>query len=53
MPRFRKPKKIEKTKYKFKSTSRFLKPEPRYNNLVLAKLINQVMWQGKDRKSVV
>jgi small subunit ribosomal protein S7 len=47
MRRFRKPKKPEKTKFKFKPTNRFLKPEPRHGNLVLAKLINQVMWSGK------
>ncbi|MBI4603088.1 MAG: 30S ribosomal protein S7 [Planctomycetes bacterium] len=48
--RFRKfKKKTEKTKFKFKfkSTERFLKPEPRYNDVVLAKLINQVMYDGK------
>jgi small subunit ribosomal protein S7 len=48
MPRFRrKPKKVEKTKFKFKSTSRFLKPDPRCESLVLAKLINRVMQEGK------
>jgi len=48
--RFRRgKKKLEKTKtkFKFKSTERFLKADPRYNNLVISKLINQVMWQGK------
>ena len=48
MPRFRRKKKVEtKTKFKFKSTERFLKPDPKYNNLVLSKLINKVMWDGK------
>jgi small subunit ribosomal protein S7 len=46
MYRFRK-KKAEKTKFKFKSTERYLKPDPRYNNTVVAKFINQIMWQGK------
>jgi len=46
--RFRKPKKkVEKTKFKFKPTERFLKPDPRYANLVVAKLINQIMYDGK------
>jgi len=47
--RFRKKTKKEetKTKFKFKSTERFLKPDPRYNNIVLAKLINQIMYDGK------
>ena len=47
MPRIRKRKKVEKKKFKFKSTERFLKPDPRFNNLVVAKFINQVMRQGK------
>ncbi|MBN1443265.1 MAG: 30S ribosomal protein S7 [Planctomycetes bacterium] len=42
-----KKKKTEKTKFKFKSTERFLKADPRYKNLVLSKFINQVMWDGK------
>ena len=46
MARFRK-KKTEKTKFKFKSTSRFLKPDARHNNMVLTKLINQIMNDGK------
>ena len=46
--RFRKPKKkLEKTKFKFKPTDRFLKPDPRYENAVVAKFINQIMWDGK------
>lgn len=40
-------KKTEKKKFKFKSTERFLKGDPRHNNLVLSKFINQVMWDGK------
>lgn len=46
MPK-RKKKKTEKTKFKFKSTERFLKPDPKYDNLVVAKFINQVMSSGK------
>ena len=46
--RFRKPKKkLEKTKFKFKSTERFLKPDPVYTNIVVSKFINQIMWEGK------
>ena len=45
--RFLLKKKVEKTKFKFKPTERFLKPDPRHQNLVIAKLINQIMWQGK------
>src|SRR5262245_9480125 len=45
--RFRPKKKAEKTKFKFKSTERFLKPDPLYQNLVVAKLVNQIMWSGK------
>ena len=40
-------KKVEKTKFKFKSTERFLKADPRYDNMVVAKLINQIMYDGK------
>jgi len=47
MPRIRKKKTTEKKKFKFKSTERFLKPDPRYKNLVVSKVINQVMWDGK------
>ncbi len=46
--KFRKPKKkVEKTKFKFKPTERFLKPDPRHNNLVVGKFINQIMYDGK------
>jgi small subunit ribosomal protein S7 len=45
--RFRPKKKAEKTKFKFKSTERFLKPDPLHQNLVVAKLVNQIMWSGK------
>ncbi len=46
--RFRKPKKkLEKTKFKFKPTERFLRPDPRHQNMVVAKFINQVMYDGK------
>jgi small subunit ribosomal protein S7 len=45
--RFKPKKKAEKTKFKFKSTERFLKPDPRYDNVVVSKVINQIMWDGK------
>ena len=32
---------------KFESTERFLKPDPRYQSMLLAKFINCVMKQGK------
>ena len=32
---------------------REVSPDPIYNDLTLAKFINKVMWEGKDRKSVV
>jgi small subunit ribosomal protein S7 len=48
MARIRRPKKAEKkTKFKFKATSRFQRPDPRFNNLVVSKLINQIMHNGK------
>ena len=37
----------KKKKFKFKSTERFLQPDPRHNNLVLSKLVNKLMWDGK------
>ena len=40
-------KKVEKTKFKFKSTERFLKPDPKFGNLVVEKLINKIMRDGK------
>ena len=40
-------KKVEKTKFKFKSTERFLKPDPKFGNLVVEKLINKIMRNGK------
>jgi len=48
-PRRFKPKKktTEKTKFKFKSTERFLKPDAVYHNVVVSKLINNMMWDGK------
>ncbi|HZN58550.1 MAG TPA: 30S ribosomal protein S7 [Planctomycetota bacterium] len=46
--RFRRTKKkVEKTKFKFKPTERFLRPDPQHNNIVLAKFINQLMYDGK------
>jgi len=47
MPRPRRKKKVEKTKFKFKSTDRFLKADPKYNNLVVSKFVNQIMCDGK------
>ncbi len=48
MPRHRRKKKVEKkTKFKFKSTERFLKGDPRHDNLVVSKFINQIMLDGK------
>ena len=47
MRRPRRKKKVEKTKFKFKSTERFLKADPKYNNLVVSKVINKVMLDGK------
>ena len=32
-------KKVEKTKFKFKSTERFLKPDPKFGNLVVAQRV--------------
>ena len=40
-------KKVEKTKFKFKATERFLRPDPRFKNLIIGKFINQLMWDGK------
>ena len=42
-----KKKKVEKTKFKFKSTERFLQEDPRFKNLIVSKFINQLMWDGK------
>jgi len=47
MPRPRRKKKVEKTKFKFKSTERFLKPDPKYGSVVVAKFTNQIMYDGK------
>lgn len=47
MRRMSRKKKKEKTKFKFKSTERFLQPDPMHKNLVLSKLINKVMLDGK------
>lgn len=48
MAMMRRPKKkVEKTKFKFKSTERFLKPDPRHDNLVVAKFTNHIMYDGK------
>ena len=45
--RSRRKKKAEKTKFKFKSTERFLKPDPKFDNLVVSKLVNKIMLDGK------
>ena len=42
-----KKKKVEKTKFKFKSTERFLREDPRFKNLLVTKFINQIMYDGK------
>jgi small subunit ribosomal protein S7 len=48
LPRFiNRKKKVEKTKFKFKSTERFLREDPRFKNLIISKFINQMMWEGK------
>ena len=43
--RIKKPEK--KTKFKFKSTERFLKEDSKYKSLVVSKFINQLMLAGK------
>ncbi|MFQ5653129.1 MAG: 30S ribosomal protein S7 [Planctomycetota bacterium] len=40
-------KKTEKSKFKFRSTERFLRPDPRYGSMVVTKFINVLMWDGK------
>jgi len=40
-------KKKEETKFKFKPTERFLRPDVRHGNLIVSKFINQIMWDGK------
>lgn len=47
MARIRRQKKIEKTKFTFKPTARFLRGDPRYDNLVVTKVVNQLMHDGK------
>ena len=49
MPRPRRSRKIKekKTKFKYKSTERFLKGDPIHGNLVVSKFINQIMLDGK------
>jgi small subunit ribosomal protein S7 len=42
-----KKKKVEKTKFKFKSTERFLREDPKYKNMLVTKFINQLMYDGK------
>jgi small subunit ribosomal protein S7 len=32
---------------KYVSNDKFLKPDPRYNSLLVAKFINNLMWEGK------
>jgi len=43
----RKKKKQKESKFKFRSTERFQKPDPRYNNMVVTKFINGLMLDGK------
>ncbi|MEM7262819.1 MAG: 30S ribosomal protein S7 [Planctomycetota bacterium] len=43
----RKKKKQKESKFKFRSTERFLKPDPRYNSMVVTKFINGLMQDGK------
>ena len=40
-------KKAEKTKFKFKPTERFLRPDSKFGNLVVSKFINKLMYSGK------
>ena len=40
-------KKKEKSKFKFRSTERFLRPDSRYGHMVCTKFINLIMWDGK------
>ncbi len=42
-----KTKKDEKSKFKFRSTQRFQKPDPRFNCMVVTKFINLLMQDGK------
>ncbi|MFC1587561.1 30S ribosomal protein S7 [Planctomycetota bacterium] len=35
----------------FKSTERFLQPDPRYGNMIVSKFINCMMWKGKKAVS--
>jgi len=42
-----KRKKEEKSKFKFRSTQRFQRPDPRFNSMVVTKFINLLMWDGK------
>lgn len=36
---------------KFKSTERFLKPDPKYGSQLVSKFINCLMWKGKKLKA--
>jgi len=42
-----KSKKAEKSKFKFRSTQRFQRPDPRFNCMVVTKFINLLMRDGK------
>lgn len=42
-----KKRKKEKSKFKFRSTERFLKPDGKYGSMVCTKFINQIMCDGK------
>lgn len=43
----RKKKKKKESKFKFRSTERFLRPDPRFNSMVVTKFINVLMRDGK------
>jgi small subunit ribosomal protein S7 len=42
-----KRKKAEKSKFKFRSTQRFQRPDPRFNCMVVTKFVNLLMQDGK------
>lgn len=38
---------VEKSKFKFRSTERFQRPDGKYNSMVCTKFINAIMYDGK------
>ncbi len=42
-----KEKKEEKSKFKFRSTQRFQRPDSKFQSMVVTKFINLLMWDGK------